>query len=252
MLDDDRVVRINDALLTFGKTIAKEKLMPTVVPQAEPLLYEDPYAFLIATCLDRGMKAEMVWTIPYDMKTFLGHLDPRRIQAMSLDELDEMFRTIPRKPRYRKAAARTVKELSCIVVEDLDGDAARFWQGKSASHVQEQFQSIYGVGPGIASMGVLLIEQAFNVHFPDRATMTIKPDVHTVRVLYRLGVSRAPDEESAMFAARRLNPDFPGAVDGALWEIGRRWCAPTGPECTACIMVHFCAKRISGEPNNAL
>lgn len=37
-------------------------------------------------------------------------------------------------------------------------------------------------------MAVLLIERAFDIRFPDvdRSAMDIKPDVHTMRVLYRL------------------------------------------------------------------
>ena len=162
---------------------------------------------------------------------------------MSLGELETMFKRLPRRPRYVNDAPRTVKELTRIVVEECGGDASRIWIGKQAIQVQRTFDSIHGVGAGIASMAVLLIEKAFPIRFEDRENMDIKPDVHTVRVLYRLGVSDAMSTDSALAASREMNPEFPGKVDGALWEIGRRWCRPTSPDCPECPVCGICPKR---------
>jgi len=46
-----------------------------VVPEAAPIIFSDPFAFLLACSLDRGTKAEVVWTIPYDLTQALGGLD---------------------------------------------------------------------------------------------------------------------------------------------------------------------------------
>ena len=62
-------------------------------------------------------------------------------------------------------------------------------------------------------MAVLLIEKAFLVQFSDHWNMDIKPDLHTKRVLYRLGASHAETEDAALEASRRMNPEFPGVVD---------------------------------------
>ena len=244
MLDHERLTAITAELIAFGNAIPKESLLPTVVPEAASLVASNPYAFAIATCLDRGMRAEIIWTIPYDIKNDLGHLDPRRIYQMSLNELDDLFKRIPRKPRYRGAATKTLRELSRIVVEECDGDASRIWQGRTAEQTTSKLVSIYGVGPGIASMGALLIEKVFNVHFSDRDKMDIKPDVHTVRVLYRLGASESPTVKSALETARRMNPTFPGEIDTGLWEVGRRWCFASRPACPQCPMTLLCSKLV--------
>jgi len=243
---DDQLPMITEKLLAFVDTIPIEMLLPTVIPQAAPLVATDPYAFAIAACLDRGTKAEIIWTIPYYIKNDLGHLDPHRIYKMPLDELTALFARLPQHPRYVNDAPRTVCELTCIVIEECDGDAFNLWKGRRAAEVKRTLMSIHGVGPGIASMGVLLIEKTFGIRFDDldRTHMDIKPDVHTVRVLYRLGVSDAENIDSAITAARRLKPEFPGGVDGALWEIGRRFCFASNPNCTDCPMNGKCAKRI--------
>jgi endonuclease III len=246
MIDETRLARITQALLEFTPTVLNESLFPTLVPEAAPLIETDPYAFLIAVCLDRGTKAQVIWTIPYDMKMKLGHLDPQLIYEMSLEDLTELFSQLPRKPRYVNDAPKTVHDLTRFVVEECSGDASLVWEGRRAADVNRILRSIHGVGPGIANMGVLLIEKAFGVRFRDldRTGMDIKPDVHTMRVLYRLGASEAQTTEAAIAASRLMNPSFPGGLDGGLWEIGRRWCFASNPNCRDCPVNENCAKQI--------
>jgi hypothetical protein len=246
------------ALLVYAASAAadatdRSTLFPTLVPEAAPLVASNPYAFAIACCLDRGAKADLIWTIPYYMAADLGHLDPWRIGLMSLDELAALFRRLPRRPRYLNSAPRTVSELTRLVTRECAGDAGRLWTGKRAAEVHRAFSSIYGVGPGIASMTVLLIETAWGVRFPDldRPRMDIKPDVHTMRVLYRLGAADATSETAAIAAARRLNPAFPGGLDGALWLIGRNWCHATAPDCAGCPVAACCPRAASPAGNRS-
>ncbi len=167
MIDNAKLAKINEGLLAFGPTVGYDSLFPTVIPEAAPLIATDPYAFLIAVCLDRGTKAQVIWTIPYDMKMKLGHLDPQLIYCMSLDELAGLFKELPRRPRYVNDAPQTIHDLTRIVVEECSGDASLIWEGRRAADVNRILRSIHGVGPGIANMGVLLIEKAFDVRFSD-------------------------------------------------------------------------------------
>ncbi len=241
----DRIKAVTQALLDCSKSIEAEELFPVMVPEAAEIVATDPYAFSIATCLDRGTKADIIWTIPYDIKQKLGHLDPYLIYKMSLEELAGLFSRLTYRPRYVNDAPRTVRDLTRIVIEECSGDAARIWIGKRAAEVKRTFLSIYGVGPGIANLAVLLIEQAFPIRFDDldRPRMDIKPDVHTKRVLYRLGMSEREEETAAIEATRRMNPSWPGALDVALWGIGRHWCYANNPKCEQCPVSAVCAKR---------
>jgi endonuclease III len=165
---------------------------------------------------------------------------------MTPNELAELFERLPRKPRYVNDAPKTIRDLTRIVVDDCEGDAFNLWKGKPAAEVNHTLMSLHGVGPGIASMGVLLIEKAFGVLFSDldRRRMDIKPDVHTVRVLYRLGVSEANTTAAAIATTRRMNPSFPGELDNPVWVIGRKWCRAFDPICHECPMNEVCLKRI--------
>ena len=234
--------QITEELLAFGKSIASEELFPTVVYEAAPLIANDSYTFAIACCLDRGTKAEIIWTIPYYMKKDLGHLDPKLIYRMSLDELTALFQRLPQRPRYVNDAPKTIRDLTRIVVEECDGDTSNLWKGKPAAEVNRTFTSIHGVGSGIANMTVLLIEAAFRIRFSDldHTHMDIKPDVHTMKVLYRLGVSEAEITDATIEATRRMNPNFPGELDAPLWSLGRKWCFASEPNCLECPLNASC------------
>ena len=61
----------------------------------------------------------------------------------------------------------------------------------------------------------------------------------------RLGFIDNDSEKEAVSAARRLNPEFPGALDWPAWRIGNLWCRPTKPDCARCPLTKDCPKRIS-------
>ncbi len=84
-MNQNNLQKIRDTLLECDKSFNREILFPTMISEAAPLVVTDPYAFLIAACLDRGKLADIIWTIPYDMKRILGHLDPFIINKMSLE-----------------------------------------------------------------------------------------------------------------------------------------------------------------------
>ncbi|MFC2065199.1 hypothetical protein ACFLXB_08915 [Chloroflexota bacterium] len=78
--------KVTEELLICSKTIEAEELFPVMVPEAASIVARDPYAFSLATCLDRGIKADIIWTFPYDINQDLGHLDPFQVYKMTLEE----------------------------------------------------------------------------------------------------------------------------------------------------------------------
>jgi endonuclease III len=222
------------------KTQRRSELFPTYDLEASRLVGTNPYAFALALSLNRQTPVKRIWMIPFDLREELGHLDPERISQMSLEELERVFRRLPHKPRFVNDAPRTVKELSTLVVRRFGGDASRIWENRSAAEVTRTFEQVYGVGPQIANLSVLLLEQRYGIQFSDHDSMDIKADTHTRRVLYRLGVARDDTPEEAMAAARRLNSNYPGELDAPLWVIGRNWCHSCAPDCSHCPLCNVC------------
>lgn len=231
-----------DLLLGLGEQINRTNFFPTLADGATEFSLSDPFAFVLACCLDRGARTERIWTIPFDLSQRLGHLDPSRIAAMTLHELAIAVASLPRKPRYVQAAPATIHSLADLVVRACQGDAKGLWADRSAKQLKRSLRRVRGVGPHLANMTVLLVERAFGVRFVDKAEVDLKADVHTMRVTYRLGLADVEDADSAVAAARLLHPAAPGDLDAPMWMIGRRWCAPSSPNCHACIARPHCAR----------
>jgi len=242
VINDPRVRQ----LLELGKNIRPRELFPVLEEAAAYLIEENPFAFAIAGVLDRGTKSEIIWTIPYYIKKQVGGLDPDFFANKSVKDLEAIFRLLPAKPRYITDAPRTVKELSEIVVNEYDGKVQKIWENQPSIAVKETLERIHGVGPGISSMIVLLLEKCFRVRFDDidHRNMDVKADVHIIRVFHRLGFISEPNASDAIKAARALNPEYPGALDGPTWIIGKKWCSPLSPKCHGCPLDKVCPKKL--------
>lgn len=233
---------IADRLLQFWQTQKQEGLIPTLVSNAEQLIYGNPFAFLLAASLDRGIKAEIVWTLPYWLQQEFGHLDPCRIKLMSEEQISNILKRLPKKPRYMNDAPKTIQQLAEFVCDSLMGNAANLWQGKSAKHVQTELMKLHGVGKGIAAMTVILLIRLKLADFTDLREIPIKPDIHVQRVTYRAGLAEEMSEKEALRAACKLNPTFPGDLDSPLWLIGRNWCTAHDPNCKDCPISNLCPR----------
>lgn len=240
--EDRRRDAIRDILLDDVRPkIRNREFFSAETFDATTFVLEDPYAFLIASCLDRGVKSERIWTIPYDLKQTLRALDLVAIADISQSKLDEIIRYLPHKPRYVNDTAKTILDLSRMIRDEFGGRVQKMWHGRSPEQFKRDLRRIRGVGPHIASMTVNLVIRRYGDVFSrnDLNTVDIKADLHTRRVLYRLGVAAEDSDTAALEAARRLNPPYPGGLDAPLWWVGRRWCHPA-PDCETCPLVRQC------------
>ena len=119
---------ILNALLHYKTIFDQEELTPAKCPEAVKLIHENSFAFISACCLDRGTKAEIIWTIPYWIFQQVGHYDPLRFYNLSLDQITSLFDHLPRQPRYTNAAPRTFHEICRIVVDNFSGRAENIWK----------------------------------------------------------------------------------------------------------------------------
>lgn len=236
--------RIVHTLKEIEGNIGRERFFESRHPDATAFALTDRFAFLVATCLDRGAPSAVIWTIPWDLFKQLGHLDPRRLASMDLGELDRVIRALPHRPRYVNDAARTVHDLSNLITRRFGGDPEALWRGRHPTDVQGDLQGLRGVGPGIASMAITCLLRAFGPVFQETTLrdVDIKPDVHTRRVLQRLGLSQGDSDSEAISAARRLQPEAPCLLDAPLWWTGRNWCHASAPDCGNCALDEYCPK----------
>lgn len=237
----DRLVARGDAL--FG---APHKPIDfTKNPAADRLLNDlehCPHAFVLACVMDRQIKAERAWLIPYTISERLGTFSFDALIRLTPAQIMK-YMTKPA-PLHRFAEIMAGLFWSSIqrIGNQYGGNAARIWSGKPASaEVVYRFLEFDGIGPKIASMAVNILARSFKIPLADHYSIDISADVHVRRVFGRLGLC-PPDAttEQLIYKARALHPSFPGIMDSPCWEIGRTWCKPKEPRCGECYMQDCC------------
>lgn len=210
----------------------------------ERLIRGNPFALLLAVAFDRGMPWQKAWQIPAEIHQ-KGFLDPKLLASRSEAELVELLNSLPFLPRYgAQQGARTLSEAARLVCERFDGDADAIWKNAVPAEVEKTLQEIHGIGPGIASMTTRILYEDFDCFRGQQRQIDVKPDSLLLRVFRRAGLIDKESEDQARRAARRLNPEFPAALDWPAWRIAQRWCHPKEPDCAPCPLTTVCAKRI--------
>jgi endonuclease III len=202
-----------------------------------------PHAYVLACAMDRQLKSERAWAIPYRIKEIIGSFDFPDLMAVSLDEYKKIF-IDNMLHRYNEIMAGVFYSAVQDIATKYDGDASRIWSNKpSSAKVIYNFLQFKGVGIKIATMAANILARQFKIPFSDYYSIDISPDVHILRVMRRTGlVSPNAELESVIYKARELCPEFPGVIDFSCWEIGRAYCRPNNPNCHACIIKSECAK----------
>lgn len=217
----------------------------THVPEADALLNDlqgYPHAFVLACLMDRQIKAEKAWMIPYRFQQSLGTFEFDRLRRLRQATVLSLMTTPEALHRYPQEMSRNFYEAVQRIHTKYEGDASRIWAGRpSSAAVVYRFLEFRGAGPKIATMAANLLARHLKVPFSDYYSIDISVDVQVRRVLTRLGLIETNDSpEQIIYKARALSPEFPGLLDLPTWEIGRQWCRPTRPFCEACYMKRVC------------
>lgn len=242
---------VNEALKEFGNTEKVKKMEVGFgggkVPQHIVDFYikdKNYFAFFLGVLYDQHMPAEVVWQIPYNLFKILGHLDLHKISIMSVGEVLSLFEKLPRKPRYPPQMAKQTIDAARKIIKEYGGRVDNIWADNPAcSQVQERFEGFNGIGQKKAAMAVSALVKKYNYPLRNRSGLDIAADSLVIRVFKRCGFITSEDKESTISKARRLNPDYPGILDRPCWEIGRSYCFPQKPNCTACPIGSVCPKQ---------
>jgi len=202
-----------------------------------------PHAFVSACVMDRQIKAERAWLIPYEISKEIGGPEFLRFLSLDLDRTKEIF-TTKSLHRFNDTMAENFYLAMQRIHEKYKDDASNIWKGnpKSATVVQRLLQ-FRGVGIKIASMAANILARDFKIPMADKLCIDISPDVQVKRVFVRLGlIDENATTDELIYRARELNSEYPGIFDLSCWEIGRKWCRPKKPSCEECYLESYCPK----------
>jgi endonuclease III len=240
---------IRDKLVEHGQTLfsaPKQLIQFTTVPAADALLNDltnHPHAFVLACVMDRQIKAERAWLIPYRISEKLGGFTMQALCQLKREDVSRLMSQPEPLHRFGDMMSGFFHSAVQRITAGYFGDAARIWTGNlTSAEVVYRFLEFDGVGPKIASMAANILAREFKIPFADYFSIDISADVHVRRVFSRLGLCRADASvEQVIYKARALHPEFPGMMDLPCWEIGRNWCKARDPECGGCYMRDMCS-----------
>jgi len=134
-------------------------LMLTSDPDADALLSENAFALLVGMLLDQQISMELAFIGPHRLEQRIdGPLTPESIAAMSLDDLEELFREKPALHRYPGSMAKRVHALAVHLVEEHDGDAANVWADvRTGVELKRRITDLPGYGDQKAKILVALL-----------------------------------------------------------------------------------------------
>ena len=202
-----------------------------------------PHIFVLACLMDKQIKAERAWGIPYKICMDLcgGRFDFYSLTLLTQEQIANEFQE-NKLHRFNNNMAEVFYDAIQLIKQKYNGDASLIWKGNNCSaEVIYRFLCFNGCGIKIASMATNLLHRNFGITYTDYSALDISPDIHIRRVMYRLGfVEDMNDVDMVVYKARSINPEYPGQMDECCWEIGRNFCRETNPKCSECKLDAIC------------
>jgi uncharacterized HhH-GPD family protein len=234
------------ALLRYGREHQQDRAGRepefTPHPEANRLIIQNPFAFLLAVILDEGIVAERAWRGPHELRLRLGHLDPARIAA----DLDAVRAAVARPPalhRHVNEAPEWLVRAAARVVSEYGGDAAAIWSDNPrAADLATRLRRFHRIGQKKSAMAVEILARDLGVPIREFTGSDIAYDVHVRRVFLRTGLAAYDDPDHMIEVARHLHPECPGELDFPAWLIGRTWCGAGIPQCAECPLTEVCPR----------
>lgn len=241
--------KLAQQLINLDRTLTakKEIIFTEKNIEANRFVVSTPLAFVLGVLFDERRTAEDVWEAPFKLYKYLGHLSPQKIAKLSHHEIVKIFENAGLQflSRYR-SIAKWVLDACKKVCDEYDAKAENIWNDKPrSSDLYRRFLGFNGIGQKKASMAVNILVRDFGIEINgSKQLIDVSYDRHVRRVFLRTGLVNEDNEVTIVQAARKLNREYPGALDLPMWEIGRTWCRPTNPDCNGCILSTLCPRYV--------
>ncbi len=248
------IVVIMHKIVKIGK--ARFKNLKNTIVRHQPTLDNDadnyyndienyPHIYVLACLMDKQIKAEKAWHIPFEVCTYFGAFDMPSLAQIPQEQIKNYF--LECKPhRFNVEMAEVFYDAVQKIHTVYNDDASLIWKNKpSSATVVYRFLQFKGAGIKIATMATNILVREYKIKLSDYYSIDISPDVQVKRIFYRMGLVESQDDVNLIiYKARELYPKFPGIIVVSCWEIGRTWCKPSNPNCEQCPLNDNCKKRI--------
>lgn len=151
---------------------------------------------------------------------------------------------------HAKNFPKDLKNNAKKIMKDYEGDVRNVWNGirpEEEHEIYNRFTEFSGIGKALAEMAKFILVRGYGIAGGKeiRKKMKVKPDLHLQRVLYRLGISEEESVKSVIDATEKMRLKSPADFDWAIFDIGRKYCFKSDPNCSDCPLNKVCQKRLS-------
>ncbi|MFM8388197.1 MAG: HhH-GPD-type base excision DNA repair protein [Actinomycetota bacterium] len=131
---------------------------------ADKLLNANGTALLIGMLLDQQVPMEWAFNGPATLKKRLGHLDPKKIAAMNVDDFVAICCEKPAVHRFPAAMGRRIHELCGIIATQYKNKGENMWAGVTdARELTARLRVLPGFGEEKAQIFIALLGKRMGV-----------------------------------------------------------------------------------------
>ncbi|MBU3704101.1 MAG: Fe-S cluster assembly protein HesB [Ilumatobacteraceae bacterium] len=131
---------------------------------ADKLLNANGTALLIGMLLDQQVPMEWAFNGPATLKKRLGHLDPKKIAAMDVDDFVAVCCEKPAVHRFPAAMGRRIHELCGIIAAQYKNKGENIWAGVTdAKELTARLRVLPGFGEEKAQIFIALLGKRMGV-----------------------------------------------------------------------------------------
>ncbi len=125
---------------------------------ADKLLNTNANALLLGMLLDQQVPMEWAFNGPKTLKDRLGHLDPKKIAAMDVEEFVSICCEKPAIHRFPGSMGKRVHQVCTALVDDYKGNAANIWKGvEDGKALYKRLKALPGYGDEKSKIFVALL-----------------------------------------------------------------------------------------------
>lgn len=134
---------------------------------ADKLLNTNANALLLGMLLDQQVPMEWAFTGPQTLKQRLGHLDPKKIAAMDVEEFVSVCCEKPAIHRFPGSMGKRVHQVCTALVDDYKGNAANIWKDvDDGKELYKRLKALPGYGDEKSKIFVAILGKTQGVE-PD-------------------------------------------------------------------------------------
>lgn len=173
--------------------------------------------------MDRQIKSGRAWAIPYHVGKEIDGFEFSNFLKLNFNEIRAIF-VKKSLHRFNEVMAKNFYSAIQDIHLKYNDNAVNIWVDKPKSAlVIRRFLEFRGVGIKIANMAANILARDFKIPMVDYSSIDIAPDVQVKRFFTHYGLLRkGGSNEELIYLAREIYPKYPGILDIAAWELGRK------------------------------